>query len=84
MRLIEGRTFYKEPWYGSYRSMMDRCYRKKAKNYPCYGGRGIKVCVEWHNIDAFGKWAVLSGFQLMRTNYCNKSSLIMTWIMVKH
>lgn len=63
MRLIEGRTFYKEPWYGSYRSMMDRCYRKKAKNYPCYGGRGIKVCVKWHNIDAFGKWAVLSGFQ---------------------
>ena len=32
MRLIEGRSFYKEPWYGSYRSMMDRCYRKKAKN----------------------------------------------------
>ena len=34
MRLIEGRPFYKEPWYGSYHSMMDRCYRKKAHNYP--------------------------------------------------
>lgn len=30
MRLIEGRSFYKEPWHGSYHSMMDRCYRKKA------------------------------------------------------
>lgn len=44
MRLIEGRSFYKEPWYGSYHSMMDRCYRKKAHNYPQYGGRGIAVC----------------------------------------
>nr|DAP42441.1 MAG TPA: hypothetical protein [Caudoviricetes sp.] len=33
MRLIEGRSFYKEPWYGSYHSMMDRCYRKKAHNF---------------------------------------------------
>ena len=37
MRLIKGRSFYKEPWYGNYRSMMDRCYRESAKNYPCYG-----------------------------------------------
>ena len=26
MRLIKGRSFYKEPWYNSYHSMMDRCY----------------------------------------------------------
>lgn len=38
MRLIKGRSFYKEPWYGSYHSMMDRCYRKTANNYPFYGG----------------------------------------------
>ena len=29
MRLIKGRSFYKEPWYGSYHSMIDRCYRKR-------------------------------------------------------
>ena len=63
MRLIKGRSFYKEPWYGSYHSMMDRCYRKGAKNYPFYGGRGIKVCDEWHNIEAFEKWANESGFR---------------------
>ena len=63
MRLIKGRSFYKEPWWGSYRSMMDRCYREAAKNYPFYGGRGIAVCSEWHNIEVFEKWVVESGFR---------------------
>lgn len=63
MRLIKGRSFYKEPWYANYRSMMDRCYRKKAWNYPHYGGRGITVCDEWHNIENFEKWALNSGFR---------------------
>lgn len=63
MRLISGRSFYKEPWYGSYHSMMDRCYRKSAKNYKYYGGRGIAVCDEWHNIEEFEKWVKKSGFE---------------------
>lgn len=62
MRLIKGRSFYKEPWYGSYRSMMDRCYRKESANYKFYGGRGICVCREWHNIEEFEKWVNGSGF----------------------
>lgn len=78
MRLIKGRSFYKEPWYNSYHSMMDRCYREKAKNYSFYGGRGISVCDEWHDIVAFEKWAKESGFQKGLTlerknvngNYC--------------
>lgn len=45
------------------KSMMDRCYRKKAWNYPHYGGRGITVCDEWHNIENFEKWALNSGFR---------------------
>ena len=56
MRLIKGRSFYKEPWYNSYHSMMDRCYLETAKNYPAYGGRGIAVCPEWHNTEAFESW----------------------------
>ena len=63
MRLIKGRSFYREPWYNSYHSMMDRCYRENAKNYPFYGGRGIAVCSEWHNIEAFESWVKESGFQ---------------------
>lgn len=78
MRLIKGRSFYKEPWYTNYRAMMDRCYRTGAKNYPLYGGRGIKVCTEWHNIENFERWANESGFEIGLTlertdvngNYC--------------
>ena len=55
-RLIRGKSFYKKPWYGSYRSMMDRCYREKNCNYNRYGARGIEVCEEWHNIENFEKW----------------------------
>lgn len=63
MRLIEGRSFYKEEWYGSYHSMMDRCYREKSANYRFYGGRGIRVCAEWHNIENFEKWCMKSGYR---------------------
>lgn len=56
MRLIKGRTFYKEPWYNSYRCMMSRCYRTKDPSYKYYGGRGIQVCDEWMNIENFEKW----------------------------
>lgn len=55
-RLIKGKSFYKKPWYGNYRSMMDRCYREKNCNYNRYGARGIRVCEEWHNIENFEKW----------------------------
>lgn len=60
-RLIKGRAFCKEAWYGSYHSMMDRCYREKSANYRFYGGRGIRVCDEWHNIENFEKWCAESG-----------------------
>ena len=63
MRIAKGKTFYNKPWYDAYRSMMDRCYRPKAHNYPIYGGRGIKVCDEWHDIERFGEWAESSGFE---------------------
>lgn len=62
-KLIEGKTFYKKPWYNSYRSMMDRCYRKNAKNYSNYGGRGIEVCEEWHDVENFEKWVLESNYQ---------------------
>ena len=55
-RLIKGRTFYKEPWYNSYRGMKSRCYRTKDPSYKYYGGRGIKACDEWLNIENFEKW----------------------------
>lgn len=56
MRIIKGKSFYNKPWYNSYRAMMSRCYREKDASYKYYGGRGIKVCDEWHNIENFEKW----------------------------
>ena len=32
-----------------WRGMIKRCTNPKAKNYPSYGGRGIKVCDSWLN-----------------------------------
>ena len=36
--------------------MKSRCCRKNDVNYKSYGGRGIKVCEEWQNIENFEKW----------------------------
>lgn len=58
-----GVALYKQPWYGSYHSMMDRCYRETSKNYKFYGGRGITVCEEWHEPENFARWADESGYK---------------------
>jgi len=42
--------------------MIDRCENKNHKYYNNYGGRGITVCTEWHDIEAFYKWALLNGY----------------------
>jgi hypothetical protein len=33
--------------YNTWLAMKRRCNNKKTKDYPRYGGRGIKVCFEW-------------------------------------
>lgn len=62
MSIIE-KPYYKQPWYGSYRAMMDRCYNKKVVNYSRYGGRGIKVCEEWFDIESFAIWCESSNYE---------------------
>ena len=37
------------PLYHVWRSMIDRCYNEKGKQYHDYGGRGIKVCRQWRH-----------------------------------
>lgn len=61
--MIDGVALYKQPWYGSYHSMMDRCYRETSGNYKFYGGRGIEVCEAWHDPVIFAKWAYESGYE---------------------
>jgi len=46
----------RERWriYHVWTTMRQRCNNPKAKAYPYYGGRGIKVCLRWENsFDAF-------------------------------
>lgn len=35
--------------YVVWRDMISRCYDSNRKDYPRYGGRGIKVCKPWRN-----------------------------------
>jgi hypothetical protein len=46
-----GKCYTKE--YESWHAMMQRCYNANTKYYDKYGGRGIKVCDEWHNPEVF-------------------------------
>jgi hypothetical protein len=42
--------------------MMERCYLKSCGNYDRYGGKGVTVCEEWHDINKFAEWAESSGY----------------------
>lgn len=39
-----------------------RCENHNAVSYKRYGGRGIKVCPEWHEYTAFRDWALSHGY----------------------
>ena len=48
--------------------MIQRCENPKNLNYKNYGGRGIKVCDEWHNLKKFIQWANSSGYEARNKN----------------
>lgn len=39
--------------YGVWKQMIQRCENPKNPAYHNYGGRGISVCEEWHDFEAF-------------------------------
>lgn len=41
------------PLYRAWQNMMDRCYNENHAAYHNYGGRGISVCVRWHQVQHF-------------------------------
>lgn len=47
---------------GIHYEMMRRCYNEKSIAYNTYGGKGIKVCDEWHDRDTFKKWCRENGW----------------------
>jgi hypothetical protein len=49
--------------YSIHANMLQRCENPNNKAYENYGGRGIKVCSEWHDIQNFYNWAMFNGYQ---------------------
>lgn len=52
----------------TWHNMIQRCENPNSTSYKNYGGRGIKVCPEWHDLESFAKWAYGNGF-----SECDKS-----------
>lgn len=49
--------------YHVWQDMKQRCSNPNSQYYHRYGGRGISVCEEWADYDAFFRWAMKSGYQ---------------------
>ena len=49
--------------YRTWCSMLRRCRSPMANYYKDYGGRGIKVCDEWHDYETFRDWARTNGYR---------------------
>jgi hypothetical protein len=49
--------------YRCWASMLSRCENFKTWNYKNYGGRGIRVCPEWHTMETFITWAQTHGYR---------------------
>lgn len=60
-------AIYQEKLYGVLRGMKNRCYNPNSESYKNYGGRGIKICDEWNNLENgyanFKKWALENGYK---------------------
>lgn len=48
---------------GLHYEMMRRCYNPKSISYKDYGAKGISVCSEWHDKEAFKAWCQKQGWR---------------------
>lgn len=46
-----------------WKAIRQRCNDRNACNYYRYGGRGIKLCLEWQNFENFFHWCKESGYK---------------------
>ena len=51
-----------ERLYHIWKAMKKRCANPNDSHYKSYGGRGISVCAEWSDYEAFRKWALDNGY----------------------
>lgn len=61
---IHGDSQNKNSPYESWKRMRQRCYNPNFKPaFHRYGGRGIKVCLEWQKYESFREWALTNGWK---------------------
>ena len=48
--------------YWVWAKVRSRCYNANSREYPNYGGRGIKMCDEWQDAEKFIKWCYENGY----------------------
>lgn len=44
-------------------SMLQRCENPNSSGYHNYGGKGVRVCEEWHDSKKFFEWALNNGYR---------------------
>ncbi len=44
---------YRHPFHNPWNNMLERCYNPQHKDYPAYGGKGVSVCLKWHNFQEY-------------------------------
>ncbi len=49
--------------YWTWLNMIRRCENPKSPDYYRYGGRGVSVCEEWHDLSTFLEWAYSHGWE---------------------
>lgn len=48
--------------YRIWESMKQRCQNSNRKAYRFYGAKGVRVCAEWQEFEAFRDWALAHGY----------------------
>ena len=48
--------------YQVWEGMRSRCNNPNTAHYDCYGGRGIKICIDWEDFMNFYDWAIQNSY----------------------